>query len=317
MKKLIIILFILGNVFVVLGQTNSPRSSLPANIAGWKDKNSDELLNNSVIKTRLKKLLGKKNYAEFLESFETINPVIRKGNFLFSKGCLIHACGYVESAIAIDLVNKTIHAGIFREGKKNRYFNEQKRKTPELSKKLKRKPKENDLMKQFILLTILVAGVGLNVLAQKNTSVYTNLDDKSCKTLESDTSGAGWYRGRCPGISGYKLDLLEGDIRQTINVITPSNKTFELNFWGYFGAFSSVGAKAEWRMKGKTPIALIVRFNVSNPEDSSKNTSYLMVSKITNSEVCVTDIVNPSKTQNAQAQALADKASTKSCKAIE
>ncbi len=170
--------------------------------------------------------------------------------------------------------------------------------------------------KLLLILSILLA-FSTVVSAQKITSSYTNLDDKSCKTLESDSSGAGSYRGRCPGVGGYKLDMLEGDIRQSINVIAPNKKTFELNFWSYYGGFSSVGQKAEWRMKGAKPIALIVRFNVANPEDSTKNTSYLMVTKITAKEICVTDVVNPSKTQNEEAQKLADTAGTKPCKAVE
>jgi hypothetical protein len=60
-----------------------------------------------------------------------------------------------------------------------------------------------------------------------------------------------------------------------------------------------------------------VRFNVADVEDSTKNTSYLMVSKITKGEICVTDVVAPSKTQNAEAQKLADVAATKPCKATE
>lgn len=170
---------------------------------------------------------------------------------------------------------------------------------------------------KIILFLAFLLVFSASVFAQKNTSVYTNLDDKSCKTLESDSSGAGSYRGRCPGIGGYKLDLLEGDLRQTINVISPANKKFELNFWQFYSSFSAVGQKAEWRMKGKTPVALIFRYNVSNPEDSTKNTSYLMVAKITKSEICVTDVVNPSKTQNAEAQKLADGAGAKPCKSVE
>lgn len=175
-----------------------------------------------------------------------------------------------------------------------------------------------ETMKTKIFLVIsLLTLLSTSVLAQKTTSVYTNLNDKTCKVLKSDSSGTGSFHGRCTGIGGYKLDVLEGDIRQTINVIAPNKKTFELNFWGYFGNFSSVGEKAEWRMKGKTPIALIVRFKVSNAEDSSKITSYLMVSKITKDDICVTDVVNPGKTQNVEAQKLADSANTKPCKAIE
>jgi hypothetical protein len=170
--------------------------------------------------------------------------------------------------------------------------------------------------KIFLMISTVVL-FSVSALAQTNKSVYTNLNGNTCKTLESDSSGDGSFRGRCPGISGYKLDVLEGDIRQTINVIAPNKKTYELNFWGHFSGFSSVGKRAEWRMKGQSPVALIVRFNVAGAEDSTKSTSYLMVSKITKGEICVTDVVNPSKTQNAEAQSLADLAATKPCKAIE
>lgn len=177
--------------------------------------------------------------------------------------------------------------------------------------------KSENMKTKIILILALTVIFSVTIFAQKPTSVYTNLNDKSCKTLESDPSGAGSYRGRCPGIGGYKLDLLEGDLRQTINVIAPNKKKFELNFWNYFSSFSAIGQKAEWRLKGKTPVALIFRYNVSNPEDSSKNTSYLMVAKITKTEVCITDVVHPGKTQNAEARNLADSAAGKSCKATE
>lgn len=106
-------------------------AELPAGIADWSGEDSDKILNDPVIKTRLKKLLGKENYAAFIESFETITPVEKDGDFLFSSGCLIHACTHLESAIAIDLVKNTIHAAIYNEEKKTRYFNERGSKTPE------------------------------------------------------------------------------------------------------------------------------------------------------------------------------------------
>lgn len=117
--------------------TSSPVShstllaALPADIVNWNNEDSDKILKNSAIKIRLRKLLGKENYAAFMESFETLTPIEKSGDFLFSSGCLIHACGHLESAIAIDLVTKTIHAAIYNEEKKIRYFNESKSKTPE------------------------------------------------------------------------------------------------------------------------------------------------------------------------------------------
>lgn len=170
------------------------------------------------------------------------------------------------------------------------------------------------------ILFLLIAGLffSANAYSQKITSVYTDLNEKSCKTIESNADGAGWYRGSCPGISGYTLELIEGDIRQSINVVAPNKKTFELGFFNISAAFSYTGAKAEWRMKGKTPIALIVRFNANEDvEDHTKVTSYLSVSKITPNEVCVVDVIKAGKDQNAQARRSADTAASKPCKFVE
>ena len=151
----------------------------------------------------------------------------------------------------------------------------------------------------------------------QNSSVYTKTDTKTCRAIHQTSSGAGSYEGECPGVGGYKVRLLEGDIRQTLNIITPAKKKFELNFWNFYGGFSSVGEKIEWRTKGRVPVALIARFVVSNAEDSSKNISYLMVSKIGKSESCVTDVVSPGPKQNEKARELADAASAKPCKKSE
>ena len=69
-------------------------------------------------------------------------------------------------------------------------------------------------------------------------------------------------------------------------------------------------------MNGKKAVALIVRLNVSDKGDEKPSTSYLVVSKISPTGACVTDIVKPGKNQNAQAQRLADEASAKTCKKI-
>ena len=148
----------------------------------------------------------------------------------------------------------------------------------------------------------------------QNKSVYTNTKTSACRTIKSNPNEAGSYEGECPGVGGYKVRLLEGDIRQTLNIITPAKKKFELNFWNFYGGFSTVGEKIEWRTKGGVPVALIARFNVANNEDSSKNTSYLMISKIGKTKSCVTDVVLPQLGQNEKARELADAASSKPCK---
>ena len=148
----------------------------------------------------------------------------------------------------------------------------------------------------------------------QNKSVYTDLLPDKCKTVDVDRGMPGNYSGRCAGVGGYDLEVYLDDERNSIGVVLPSKKTVGLDFWNYFGNFSALGEKAEWRVKGKNPVALIVRLNVSDMGDEKPPTSYLIVSKISETGACVTDVVRPGKSQNEQAQRLADKASTKPCK---
>jgi hypothetical protein len=163
--------------------------------------------------------------------------------------------------------------------------------------------------------TVLLTAAGAS--AQINKSVYTSTKTSTCKTIESRSEEGGSYIGQCSGVGAYKIQLLEGDIRQTINVIAPPKKKFELNFWGFFPGFSYVGEKIEWRTKAGVPIALIARYNVADPGDPKKSTSYLMVAKLGLKSSCVTDIVAPIANQNGAARALADVATLKPCKSAE
>jgi hypothetical protein len=126
MKAITYLLLITGffGISAFAQKSKTKGMSLPADIAQWSGQDSDKILNDPTIKVRLKALLGKKNYASFMESFETLTPINRNGYVLFSSGCLIHACTHLESAIAIDLKANTIHAAIYNEEEKTRYFNE-------------------------------------------------------------------------------------------------------------------------------------------------------------------------------------------------
>lgn len=147
------------------------------------------------------------------------------------------------------------------------------------------------------------------------TSQYTDLIDTKCKTLELTDDEGGSYKGECRGIAGYKLYVTEGDLRQSVDIVDPNGGVSELQFWNHFSAFSYLGPRAEWRIRNKKPVALIVRLNVSeDPEDSSKTTSYLIVAKITTAETCITDIIGPSRTQNVQARQAADRSAASPCK---
>jgi hypothetical protein len=165
---------------------------------------------------------------------------------------------------------------------------------------------------------LLVSLMSLTAHAQSNQSLYTSLSEKQCKTIRSNPNEGGSYVGICPGVAGYKLQIEEGDLRQNIQVIVPGGGKHSLELWSVVGSsFSSLGEKAEWRVKtqiGKpVPVALIVRYHVANPEDSTKGTSYLAVAKITPAKICVTDKIGPGKNANLTARTTADNAASKPC----
>jgi hypothetical protein len=154
--------------------------------------------------------------------------------------------------------------------------------------------------------------------AQANDSMYTSLSTKACRTVKSTSDEGGSYVGICPGVAGYKLQLEEGDLRQNIRVVTPAGQKNSLELWNVVGSsFSSLGEKAEWRIKRAgakvTPIALIVRYNVADPENSTKSTSWLAVAKITAAKICVTDKIAPKASANVEARVAADSAGKKQC----
>jgi hypothetical protein len=157
------------------------------------------------------------------------------------------------------------------------------------------------------------ATAGDSVAETAINSVYTSLSD--CRLIEVDEEEAGGSTSRCPGVAGYALKVMEGDLRMSINIITPDGKEHELNYWSVIThGFSSLGPRAEWRMQGKRPIALIVRVNVSeNPEYPERTTSYLAVAKITPAEKCVTDRIGPVPDANTAARAAADRSAGRTC----
>lgn len=177
-------------------------------------------------------------------------------------------------------------------------------------------------MKRIFLFAALILVMSASTFAQgKIESIYTSTKANACKPTPESEDGS--YRGICPGVGGFSLELMEGDLRQSINVIAPNKKKHELNLWSVVSSgFSSIGEKIEWRVtrsgKTLTPKAMILRFNASeNPEDSSKITSYLVVVAVTKTYACVTEVIPPSANQNVKAREAADSKVVAPCKTAE
>jgi hypothetical protein len=145
-------------------------------------------------------------------------------------------------------------------------------------------------------------------------SVYTSLGEAECRLVERNEE-TGDTTSRCPGTAGYALLVHDYDARMTVDVVAPDGRTHRLRYSGVItSAFSSLGPRAEWRMRNGRPIALIVRVNASeNPEAPNRATSYLAVGKITSREACVTDRIPPSANANEAARRAADRSASRPC----
>lgn len=146
-------------------------------------------------------------------------------------------------------------------------------------------------------------------------SVYTSLGEADCRLVEQDEETGG-TTSRCPGTAGYALLVHDFDARMTVDVVAPGGRAHPLRYSGVITAnFSSLGPRAEWRMRGGAPLALIVRVNAfEDPEVPDRATSYLAVAKITAGGTCVTDRIPPTTPNaNEAARQAADQSASRPC----
>jgi hypothetical protein len=171
-------------------------------------------------------------------------------------------------------------------------------------------------MRASLRLAAVAALVALPLTAsgQALRSVYTSLDTSRCRLLSRDEEAGGTLH-RCRGVAGYALQVAYDDDRMSVNVVTPAGRVHELNYWGVItGNFSSLGPRAEWRMRGERPIALIVRVNASeDPSNPGRTTSYLAVARVSARGSCVTDRIAPSANANELARRAADRSAGRPC----
>lgn len=145
-------------------------------------------------------------------------------------------------------------------------------------------------------------------------SQYTSLKMKDCIDLDQ---GHEYSIQQCPAFDAYELRSIFADLRQSLTLVKDGQE-YPLDFYTTIsGGFSRLGNVLEWRFEKtkKAPKlrALITRFTVEDQPDSTKPTSYLVVTKITADEICVVDKVPPTKQQNEKARRIADKAHSLSC----
>lgn len=171
----------------------------------------------------------------------------------------------------------------------------------------------------FRLLSLVLAlalSVGSDAFAESNlTSVYTDISGRACKkTVNDKLTGAS--TSVCRGVGGFYLHALDDDERSSVSVVAPDKQVFPLEYWNVVThGFSSLGARAEWRVTttgGKrVPVALIVRVNAVDQSDPDrpKRTPLLAIAKIRSDTACVVgkiDALLPDARQRARTLADAE-----------
>jgi len=175
---------------------------------------------------------------------------------------------------------------------------------------------------RIYILGLLLFGLGSIQAESKKTdgsnsiyeSSYTSIAPKDCRTLDSDNLGS---IEECESFADMKVTVIEGDIKEGIS-LTRDNQRYELNFSSALSyAFLSLGLELEWRYKRNefdNPLALIVRLEVNeDPEDLDKTTGYLVVSKITEKDICIVGKIEAQKNQDEIARDMAEKSHEMSC----
>jgi hypothetical protein len=152
--------------------------------------------------------------------------------------------------------------------------------------------------------------------ADEITSVYSELDLKTCKALElyngqDNGEGGVW---ECKGIQGFDVLYFEGDLRGHI-AFGPEARS-QCTSAQTFGAFNSPGPRIEWRMENGKPIATILRWFTDNGSgEANAKQNWLAVTRLNGKDACRVALIDTKYPDaNTLARAKADgKAHTFNC----
>ena len=161
-----------------------------------------------------------------------------------------------------------------------------------------------------MILTAIVAAVlatAPGAAQAQPVSVYTKINEASCKTLQRAKPGEGeWSISRCPGRGGWQVFLDYDDAREQLR-LKRAGQSYRLPHG--VATFSSLGSVVEWRApaRGAPPNALIFRVRWKD-QNTQKRRSRLMVVHLSPAGACVMGSVDSHMgDMNLRARHLADR----------
>ncbi|MEM9732468.1 MAG: hypothetical protein AAF903_03155 [Pseudomonadota bacterium] len=154
-------------------------------------------------------------------------------------------------------------------------------------------------------------------MGQAQISTYTTLSGPdggllNCETLSAaKADGEGeWAYLRCPGVAGVDLYIDYADARDTIRVGKDGKGT------PFLPPFTGLGAKAEWRMAGGKPYAMIIRLTLGGMEEYKGQWLTVHHVNAATGQGCLVGYVDAraNKNANVMARELADTVGREGCR---
>jgi hypothetical protein len=160
----------------------------------------------------------------------------------------------------------------------------------------------------------IVLGMTAIASAEGNTSIYSSIASKDCRSVSNLKVDGDDYAGEqvCKGPAGLVVLRNEDDLRETISAgYTAAAASKEPAASQGFGPFNSTTATIEWRTGAGKPLAMIQRWHIADNDDPDRSgrprtKQMLVVTRLPPGAVCHVAYVDV--TANPDANDLARKA---------
>lgn len=140
------------------------------------------------------------------------------------------------------------------------------------------------------------------------SSVFTPLDEASCKLIEENRDEGSYWRRQCPGAAGYSVEWTESDLRQGLEILKDGRRTdLQLSGIAAKGAFNHLGPRIEWRgNNGSLPDRMAVRVLVADGAEPAKPDKSLLAVVTLAPSPCVIAVVQSGQGQSDEARHISD-----------
>lgn len=172
------------------------------------------------------------------------------------------------------------------------------------------------MQNRFRIILIAFLTTSLPVHAVGFDSRYSSINEADCRLIQRYMLGVSLS---CPPVDDIQVVMHDEDLRQSLTLYH-EGREYPLDFWSTVTPyFSLLGQVIEWRYRKGRPdkiIGMIVRLNVSeNEDDAEMLTSYLVVSKIWNGQICVVGKISPQLDgqQNQRARKMVERSADMPC----